>query len=297
MQRVRIVPVLCLTLCVVAAQRSLAESVLRPAVKIGYVVDQTPFSSRSQDGIPRGYAIDLCNMIVAGMSDSDSDSGPGPAPEYVETKLDDAFTAIAENRVDLVCGAITINLVRRELVDFSQPIFLTGASALLRNDSPSDLRELFLGERTISPPRSPQMRAFATSLIGVRSGSTTETRLRQAIAEGAYSASVVDFPTHAEGLAALETRKIDAYFADRALLGDLLKTAQSPSNLIIGQRLLNHEAYGIAMRRDDPEFRLRIDRLLSQFYRSNAFAKLLQTYFDREAPNIRAEILTQAIPD
>lgn len=293
MQRVRIVLVLCLTLCVVAAQRSLAESVSRPTVKIGYVADQTPFSSRSQDGTPRGYAIDLCNMIVAGMSDG----GPAPRREYVETKLDDAFNAIAENRVDLVCGAITINLVRRELVDFSQPIFLTGASALLRNDSPSDLRELFLGERTISPPRSPQMRAFATSLIGVRSGSTTETRLRQAIAEGAYSASVVDFPTHAEGLAALETRRIDAYFADRALLGDLLKTAQSPSNLIIGQRLLTHEAYGIAMRRDDPEFRLRIDRLLSQFYRSNAFAKLLQTYFDSEAPAIRAEILTQAIPD
>ncbi|KQY14987.1 hypothetical protein ASE23_26215 [Rhizobium sp. Root73] len=290
MRRMQIVLVLCLMLGALAAPEAFAETTSHAPVKIGYVADQAPFSSRGPDGIPQGYAIDLCNRIAAGMS-------PAQPPEYVETTLADAFNAVAEHRIDLACGALTINLARRALVDFSQPIFLTGASALLRDDSPSDLRELFFGERPISPPRSPQMRAFATSLIGVHSGSTTEARLRQAIAEGAYSASVIDFSKHEEGLVALETRRIDAYFADRALLGDLLKKAQSSSDLIIGRRLLTHESYGIAMRRDDPELRLRVDRMLSEFYRSDEFAKLLQTYFGSEAPVIRTEILAQAIPD
>ncbi len=293
MKRMRTVLVQYVKLCSLAAPQALAQTVSRGTLTIGYVADQAPFSFLGQDGFPKGYVIDLCNRIVAGLSHDSREQ----LPEYVETTLTDAFNAVAENRIDLLCGAFTINLVRRALVDFSQPIFLTGASGLVRDEAPWDLRELFFGERTISPPRSPQMRAFANSLIGVRSGSTTETRLRKALAEGAYSASVIDFATHEEGLAALETRKIDAYFADRALLGDLLKKAQSPSNLILGQRLLTHESYGIAMRLNNPELRLRVDRILSEFYRTDEFAKLLQTYFGSEAPIIRTEILTQAIPD
>ena len=68
------------------------------------------------------------------------------------------------------------------------------------------------------------MRDFATSLIGVRTGSTTETTLRQALAKGGYNASIVNFPTQSEGVAALEPRRIDAYFADGALLENLQRT-------------------------------------------------------------------------
>jgi ABC-type amino acid transport substrate-binding protein len=209
----------------------------------------------------------------------------------------DAFNALSERRIDLLCGAITINLSRRTLVDFSQPIFLTGASALLRTDSPRDLRELFLGERTISPPRSPQLRPFSISVVGARSGTTTEETLRRAIRDGEYETTVVDYDSHTEGLAALESRKIDAYFADRALLFSLSQQADDASDLVIGDRLLTHEAYGIAVRRDDPDFRLRVDRALSKFYRTDEFAKLLQTYFGNEAATIKADILARAIPD
>ena len=139
--------------------------------KIGFVADQAPFSDKVEGKSPQGYGIDLCRRIAAEVNNSDE-----PTPEYVGTNLNDAFRSISEGRIDLLCGAITITLGRRRFVDFSQPIFRTGAGALLRIDSPRDLRDLFLGERTISPPRSPQMRAFATSLIGVRTGSTTAPR-------------------------------------------------------------------------------------------------------------------------
>ena len=109
-------------------------------IRIGFVPDQAPFAMLGPDGKPTGYAIDLCNQVVAKIGQT----VPGLSTDYTQLKLADAFASLAAGQVDLLCGALTITLRRRETVDFSEPIFVTGASALLRSDSPQDLRELFL---------------------------------------------------------------------------------------------------------------------------------------------------------
>lgn len=275
-----------------AAAQTLERIAASKDVRIGFIADQAPFAAAGVDGAPIGYAIDLCAAIVTAIGRTID----GVKPTYVQTSMADAFDALAADRIDLLCGAVTVTLGRREIADFSQAIFLTGASALLRTDSPRDLRELFLGERTVSPPRSPELRPFATSHIGVRTGTTTEVQLRRAVVEGGYGAEIVDFSTHAEGLEALETREIDAYFADRALLIGLLDTARHPGRLMVASRLLTHESYAIGMKRGDAEFRLLVDRALSEFYATPEFAALLVTFFGAEASDIRAQILAKAIP-
>jgi len=109
-------------------------------IRIGFVPDQAPFAMLGPDGEPTGYAIDLCNQVVARIGQS----VPGLSTGYTQLKLADAFASLAAGQVDLLCGALTITLRRRETVASSEPIFVTGASALLRSDSPQDLRELFL---------------------------------------------------------------------------------------------------------------------------------------------------------
>jgi len=91
------------------------------------------------------------------------------------------------------------------------------------------------------------------SRVGVRKGSSTEVALSKAIDAGKYSAEIVTYGTHAEGLAALEDRDIDAYFADRALLIGLLERSPDSAILILGTRLLTRETYGIALRRGDSD--------------------------------------------
>jgi ABC-type amino acid transport substrate-binding protein len=262
-------------------------------IHIGFVPDQAPFAIAKEGAPPTGYAIDLCDRAVAKIRES----VPDLAVNYVETSLVDAFDAVASGQIDLLCGAITVTLGRREKVDFSEPIFVTGVSGLLRKDSPRDLRELFLGERSISPPRSPEMRPFSTSHVGVRSETTTETVLRRAIKEGGYGATVAEFPTHEEGLAALENREIDAYFADHALLAELLARAHHPSRLIIGTRLLTHDVYGIAMSRGDADLGLLVDRVLSAFYATPDFAALLGTYFGPQAADLQSQIKAMSVPE
>ncbi|MDE1993142.1 MAG: transporter substrate-binding domain-containing protein, partial [Rhizobiaceae bacterium] len=99
-----------------------------------------------------------------------------------------------------------------------------------------------------------------------------------------------------DGLRALEDHKIDAYFADRALLIGIAGRAHNRSGLEFGNRLFTHEPYAIALRRDDSTFRLLADRALTDFYQSDDFPKLLQTYFGDEAPVLRSEIMMQSIP-
>ena len=285
-----------LCLCVLsgaASAQTLDRIAATQTIHIGFIRDQAPFAIPNADGPPTGYAIDLCNRVVTRIRGI----VPGISVSYVETGLADSFAAVAAGRIDLLCGAVTATLERRETVDFSEPIFVTGASALLRTDSPQDLRELFLGERTISPPRSLEMRSFQTSHVGVRADTTTETLLRRAVSDGGYAATVVRYPTHEEGLAALEAREIDAYFADRALLIGLLKRAQRPSRLVLGTRLLTQEAYGIAMARGDSDLRLLVDRVLSAFYATPDFALLLATYFGDRSAEFQSQIKASAMPE
>ncbi len=277
----------------VAAAQTLDRIAAAKTVRLGFIGDHAPFASKSDGGAPVGYAIDICNRVVEEIGHSID----GVKPTYVEMTLADALEAIASDRIDLLCGAITVTLGRRETVDFSQPIFLTGAGGLLRSDSPRDLRELFLGERTISPPRSPELRPFATSRVGVRAATTTEVILRRRVAEEGYGAEIIGFETHAEGLAALEARRIDAYVGDRVLLIGLLGSARNPSGLIVGSRLFTREPYGIAMKRGDSDLRLLVDRTLSHFYTTQEFTALLVKYFADQAPSIQAQIAAQSLPE
>jgi ABC-type amino acid transport substrate-binding protein len=279
--------------CGAATAQTIDQISATKSIRIGFVAGQAPFASREGGAAPAGYAIDLCGVVAEAIGRSVE----GAKPEYVETTIAEAFDAVAAGKIDLLCGAISVTLSRRQLVDFSEPTFVTGMSALLRKDSPRDLRELFMGERTVSPPRSPEMRPFASSRIGVRAGTVTETVLRRAVTDGKYGAEILTFDTHAAGVAALVSRQIDAYFGDRALLFGSLAAMPGASDLFVANRLLTRELYGIGMRRGDPEFRLLVDRALSEFYAKPEFSALLTRYFGDQASAARAQIVAQSIPE
>lgn len=257
-------------------------------VRIGYISDQAPFSTRQPGAEPVGYAIDLCRKIA----DEIEDQIPQLKREFVEVTLAGGFDAVENEDIDLLCGSITVNLKRREIVDFSQPIFLTGASALLRKDSPSYLQALFLN----GPAVHAVSQRVATNVIGMRANTTTAGTLREALAIQESKTKLADFNTHEDGLKALEDHRIDAYIADQVLLINLAKRARDPSSLEVGDRLITHEPYAIALRRNDADFRLLADRALTDFYLSEDFLPLLETYFGSEAPMLHTQIIMQHVP-
>ena len=155
--------------------------------------------------------------------------------------------------------------------------------AACASDSPRDLRELFLGERTISPPRSPELRPFATSRVGVRDETTTEARLRRAIAEEGYGAEVVGLrdPRGGVGRSGVRTRSTPISATGRCSSA-CFGAAPHPSGLSSASQLVHARALWHRHEAGRCRSAPLVDRTLSDFYATPEFMALLGKYF-REA--------------
>jgi polar amino acid transport system substrate-binding protein/glutamate/aspartate transport system substrate-binding protein len=257
-----------LSLAAPALAATLDDIRQRGTIRIGVRQDARPFSYRNDLGEPAGYTVELCRAIAARLKAAND--LPELKVEYVTVTAEDRFEAVKEGRIDLLCGATTITLSRREQVSFSSPIFVTGATVLFRSDGPQSFSELD-GRK-----------------IGVRSATTTEEALIKTLDRFGLEVEVVRFADHKLGLEALKANDISAYFGDRAILAELIKDA--PSELVkLSDALMSVELYGLAMRRGDEDFRLAVDRALAQIYQSADLTKIYRGAFGGRAPGALLE--------
>jgi ABC-type amino acid transport substrate-binding protein len=248
--------------------------------KLGYREDAAPFSFKNAVGEPAGFSVELCRLVAAAAKAA---LGLDQIRiEYVPLGTEDRFQAVQDGRVDILCGATTVTLSRRELVDFSLAIFLDGAAVLLRADGPEDLTGL------------------AGQKIGVRGATTTEEALRNTLGEIKMDAEVVSVASHREGLRKLETGEIAAYFGDQAILIFLAARSDAPEQLKISERQLTFEPYALALTRGDADFRLLVDRTLAGIYRTGLIDQLFTNAFGPNADQsaaLQAVYLINALPE
>jgi polar amino acid transport system substrate-binding protein/glutamate/aspartate transport system substrate-binding protein len=237
----------------------------RGEIRLGFRTDAAPFSYRDAKGAAAGYSVDLCALVVGGISRRLKLKTL--AVKLVPVSTGDRFKAIEDGRIDLLCGATTVTLSRRQRVDFSQLIYFSGASVMMRADGPAG----FVGLNGKS--------------IGVRGATTTEKLLRAVLAQARMTSKVVAMKDHREGLKQLEGGQIDAYFADRSLLVGLLDQSAAPGKLKVATQLLSREPYALAMRRGDSDFRLAVDRALSRIYHSPAIVRVYKRNFRGRLPS------------
>jgi len=228
-------------------------------IKLGHRDSSIPFSYVGQDGKPVGYAVDLCHRVVDGLR---SDLGiPDLRAEWVKVTPETRIDALVDGAIDLECGSTTVTLGRQERVDFSNLIFVDGASLLSRVDA--GLRAL--GE-------------LSGKKVAVISGTTTEHVLRDAFRKAGLNVQVVTVTYTREGLLAVDQQRVAAYAADRAVLVNLALTSPHPDHYTIIDAWLSYEPYGLMLRRD-PDFRLAVNRQLARIYRSGAILELYRTWF------------------
>jgi len=249
-------------------------------LRIAYREDAPPFSSKDKLGEPTGFMVDLCRAV--GKKLAEQLNLPGLNAVYVPVTAADRFEAITQQKADLLCEPTSVTLSRRELVDFSIPTFLDGASLMVRADGPKNLRDL------------------AGQKVGVLAGTTTEEALRNTLKEGGITGDVVAAKTHGEGLAMLDEGKISAYFGDRSILLFLIKDSKAPEKLRLADDYLSVEPYALALPRGDSDFRLAVDRALSHIYRSGDVASIFQRTFGGKAePSqiLRTLYVISSLPD
>lgn len=249
------------------------------ALRLGVRTDAEPFSSRDDKGAWVGYSVDLCRAVLAQAAAA---LGRELTEVPVEVTAQDRFDAVRDGRVDLLCEATTMTLGRRELVDFTLPTFVTGASLLYRADGPDSFVELS-GQK-----------------VGVLAGTTTEERLRALLAANTISAEVVPATTHDDGIARLRAGATAAYFGDQAILLFHLIQLGTDSGLRLSDRLLSFEPYALALPKGDDALRLVADRALAGLSHSGRIEQIFTANFGANAsPSNLVEALwvLNRIPD
>jgi polar amino acid transport system substrate-binding protein/glutamate/aspartate transport system substrate-binding protein len=239
-------------------------------IVLGFRTDAAPLSYLGNNQ-PSGYTPNICFALAEkigadlGMTDIEVIFRP--------VTTEDRFDRVASGEIDLLCGAATITLSRQAQVDFSIPVYVDGTTVALRQDGPETLAGL------------------AGMKIGVRSGTTTEEALRNSLAEDGIEADVVLFADHPAGIAALEANEIEAYFADQSILMFLLNASERAAEFKVLEEILTIEKQGLAMTRGDADFRLVVDRGLSELYQSGSLRKT----FEQTVPGARAGLALEAM--
>ena len=229
-------------------------------IRIGYRVSEPPMSFLDKDGNPTGYSIDLSKCIVTEVKNK---IGADVKVRYVPVTAEGRFKALRDNKIDILCGSTTKTLSRSELVDFTQLTFVTGASLMTLKDN-KDRDSAGSDEKK-----------FDGKKIGVVRNTTTAVALKKLIRETSTDAEVVLFNSAKDGIDALRKKKIDAFSSDQVVLIGIALKAHAPMDFVIDSKVFSFEPFAFAVRRNDADFRLVADRVISDLYRSK---KILEIY-------------------
>ena len=249
---------------------------------MGYRADSSPLSYESANGEPSGYSVDLCRRISASIKAHFA--GKNIDAKFIRISSEERISAVVDGRIDIECGATTITLSRLERVDFSLPTFVTGGSVLSLATTGIDSIADLSGKK-----------------IGVLRDTTTVEQLRSYLGGNEIDAELIIVKDRSEGMSRLNQGDIHALASDQiVLIGQVMK-APDPERYSIGSEIFSYEPYGLVVRRNDADFRLVVDRAISQLYRSGQHADIFYRWIGQYGidvpPIVAAMYQLNALPE
>jgi ABC-type amino acid transport substrate-binding protein len=264
-----------------AASPTLERIKTRGTIELAYRDQTAPFAFRDRDGRVRGYSVELCEKVVASLQKALA--LPALKANWRPVDAATRLEAVAKGDVDIECGTTTITLARMERVDFSVPIYVDGGSVLVRASSKLVKLADLSGKR-----------------VAVIPGTTTEQALSAQLAATGAAATIVPVKNGGEGLELLQAAKVDGYAGDRIVLTTLRQRAPKPDALGFLANDFSFEPYALVVRRDDPDFRLAVNRALVGVYKSGEIDAIFQRWFaslGRPGPLLNAMFYLQQLPE
>ena len=257
------------------------------SIRLGYLADARPFSFRNDAGAADGYSVALCQRIAEQVK---SQLGlPQLAVEWVPVTIESRLDSIEAGGIDLLCTPMSVTRSRRQQAAFSIPVFAGGNRAVLRADSSAALREALAETPSTKPVwrGSPAAKVLKDTRFAVVSGSTAESWLKGRSAKLQVNARIMPVEDYRTGLQQLKDGKADVFFGDRAVV---LGVMDDPARerLVILDRQFTHELAGLALARNDDDFRLLVDTALGKAYASDEFGEMYTKSFGPLDDNTRA---------
>jgi len=250
------------------------------AIRIAYPENVPPFSF-VENGEPTGYSINLCRRLVSHIAKQ-------LGLDNIEIHWRSAGTAealrlVADGVVDMDCGITSITLSRQQRVDFSNEIYVNTGDVLVH--AGSDIRRLA---------------DLDGKKVAVIRGTTTDSRLADALRQQGSNARLLTVMNMQDCVTALDTDKVDACAGDRSVLLGQVVASREPSTYALLDELYSIEPYALALPRGDPDFRLAVNRALSDIYRNSTLQQIYGPWFGAESEpslSLRMIYILNSYPD
>ncbi len=217
-------------------------------VTIGTNAEYPPFEFVDEESDITGFDIELMEAIAA---------EAGFDYEFVNTRWDGIFVALASGEFDAVISAATITAERAEMVNFSDPYFNAGQRLAVRAD-----------ETEIAGPED-----LAGKKVGVQLGTTGDIWLTDNT-----EAEVVRYDENTLAFQALANEDVDAVMADGPTAVDIIK-ANPEMDLMILDGVYTDEEYGIAVNKDRDDVLAAINEGLAAVRESGQYDQIYDAYF------------------
>ena len=217
-------------------------------LKIGINAEYPPFEFVDEAGNIVGFDPDLLAAIA---------EAAGFEYEFINTRWDGIFVALASGEFDAVMSAATITDERKQMVDFSDPYFNAGQMIAVRAD-----------ETGITGPDD-----LAGKKVGVQLGTTGDIWLTEKT-----KAEVVRYDENTLAFQALAAGDVDAAVADGPTVIAIIQ-ANPEMKLKVLPGVYTEEQYGIAVRKDRPEVLAAINKGLAAVKASGKYDEIYNKWF------------------
>jgi len=247
--------------CLMVSDPAAAESTLAKIDKSGTLTIGTrrgspPFGYINQKNEWVGFSVDLVERTI--LPAIQKKLNKQVKLEKKESTPQTRIPLLTANAVDLIAETMTDTQARRESVDFTLTYFVTGAQFLVKKGSP--IRGI---------------QSIANRRIAAQQGSTNAKIIRERVP----SAKLLEFPDQPAAFQALAQGQVQAYTNDGIQLAGLRAKAPKPDNWVVIGEFFSYEPYGMAMRKNDSDFRQAVNVGLMDAISSGLYFEIYEKWF------------------
>jgi ABC-type amino acid transport substrate-binding protein len=241
------------------AQTTLEKIERSGTLTIGTRTGSPPFGYVNKSNEWVGFSIDLVERAIVPVLSKKI--GKPIKVEKKESAPQTRIPLLTSNAVDLIAETMTDTQARRESVDFSITYFVTGAQFLVKKGNPIN-----------------GLKAAAGKRIAAQQGSTNARIIRERVP----TAKLVEFPDQPAAFQALVQGQVQAYTNDGIQLAGLKAKAPKPDEWLVVGEFYSYEPYGMAMRKNESDFRHLVNVGLMDAIESGLYFEIYDKWFGQK---------------
>ncbi|RYF34726.1 MAG: amino acid ABC transporter substrate-binding protein [Comamonadaceae bacterium] len=248
-----------------AAQDTLKKVADNNKITLAYRESSVPFSYLAGPGKPVGMMVEVSEAIAAEVRKATNKPNLEVAWQSVTSQ--NRIPLLSNGTIDLECGSTTNNSTRGKEVAFAINHFYTGTRLLVKKAS---------GIKTYADLKG--------KTIATTAGTTNLQVLRKYNQDKGLDMNILTAKDHDESKLLVDSGRAVAFGMDDILLFGLKANDKNPNDWDVVGESLQVEPYACMLRKDDPQFKALVDKVIGGMMKDGSFEKLYTKWFTSPIP-------------